>query len=715
MNDGKEGYMKRLTTTTTKTFKTVLLLLLCFALMVPAPIVQASKYSEYESVELRDAATGVFKSYEPVNLMIKGLDIFSDAPGIIVNGRALVPIAAILTELGVKYSWNGNTKEITFSSGTKTVVMQIDNTYATINGTRTLLPDGVAPRIMTYKSVTGEMVSRTYVPIKFISDVLELSTSWIAETRTVAINRKAQTLTGASVKYKEYDKNLIGFSVTGEVDYTSYFVDGADVGGQDKIIIDFQNTILKIPAGAAVKNGVWTLAMTDGIFGLEKIEIAQTNSNPYNTRVTIYQNDRRGNRVYYNSATKEMMVEFINSVNEVKVEERYSTDTVVIDTRETPIYNVDIMGKTLIVDVIGSYLNINNGAFQALPIDQGKIDTISYQQLNTQNSDLYSPDMEVTRVSIALKEAITYDEFFIEDSGSKLLVYIAENPVNNFSYVKNNNESGKLTVDLFQSADVTSVYDAATRTITVNVPKDKTDLGSFEQAINDHIIDRFVVRETASHYIIDVTVAENTTFTQSTSSRAFVLNFTNRVIKDSEFKETLIVIDAGHGGKDPGAVGSKVYEKELTLRASKLLEAELLKRGFKVYMTRSTDQYVGLYDRAAMANDLNASLFVSIHINAFTNPNVSGVEVLYGNDSMSSDKGLATLMQKELIKSLGAVDRGIASRPRLVVLQETSMTSVLAELGFITNAAEQDKLMSEAYLKKAAEAMAKSVVDFLNK
>ena len=144
-----------------------------------------------------------------------------------------------------------------------------------------------------------------------------------------------------------------------------------------------------------------------------------------------------------------------------------------------------------------------------------------------------------------------------------------------------------------------------------------------------------------------------------------------------------------------------------------MLESALLKQGFKVYMTRSTDEYVGLYERAAMANDLNATLFVSIHINAFTNPSVNGVEVLYGNESMSSDKGLAQSIQKELIAALGANDRGIASRPRLVVLRETKMTSVLAELGFLSNATEQDNLMKDAYLQKAANAMAKAIVNFL--
>ena len=695
-----------------KKLKTLLIFMLCLGLIMPGQLAFANKYTEYESVELRESGSNVFKKYEPVNLMISGIDVFSDAPGITVNGRTIVPVSAILVELGVKYKWNGTTKEISFSYGGKDVVMQINNAYATINGKKTLLPDSVAPRIMTYKSITGDYVDRTYVPLKFISDVLGLSASWINDTRTVAINKKAQTLTGTYVDvYKPYPE--IRFKVTGEVDVTSFVVDGADVGGQDKTIIDFQNTKLTPPSGATVKNGVWTYNIVDDIFGIDKIEIAQTNDNPYNTRVTIYQNERRGNDIFYDAAKKEMVVQLINTVSEVSVDNIYSTDTVVIGTRETPYYNVDVSGKQLTVDVINSYLRINDGAYQVLPVDQGKIETIAYQQLDTSKDDMYGPDMEVTRVTIQLNEKMTYDDFYVEESGDKLLVYITNQPINNFNYVKQSSEKGMMSIDLFSKTDYTSTFDAQTRKISLDIPKDKTDLGTFEQAINDHVVDQFVISETASNYHIEITLAENTTYTKSSSSSAIVLNFTNTVIQNSDNKKTLIVIDAGHGGKDPGAVGSKSKEKELTLRASKLLQSELERLGFRVYMTRSTDEYVGLYDRPAIANDLGATLFVSIHINAFTNSSASGVEVLYGNESMSSDKGLAQNIQTQLIKSLGAVDRGIGYLPRLVVLKETTMPSVLCELGFITNAAEQDKLISEDYLKKAASAMATGIVNFL--
>ncbi len=693
--------------------KKIIIILLCAILMIPAPTTFASKYSEYGNVELKDRATGLFKLYEPINVMVSGIDIFSDAPGIIMNGRALLPVSAILKELGVVYQWNPATEEIAFSYGGKSIVLKVDSPYATIGGVKTKLPDGVSPKIMTYKSTSGDLIGRTYVPLGFISDVLGLSKTWIDDTRTVAINKKTQTLTNVNLDYKKQFPE-IRLKVTGEVDTTSFVIGGADVGEQDKIVVDLQNTGLKLPTGTNVKNGVWTYKIADGIFGLDKIEISQTNNNPLNTRIVVYQNERRGHDISYDAKTGEMVIRLINTVNTVNVQQIFSTDTVVIGTSESPMYNPQINGNQVIVDIVSSYLKVNNGAYQVLPVNKGKIETISYQQLDKSKFGTdYKPTDVITRVTIELKEEATYDDFYVEDSGSEVLVYITNNPINNFDYVKQSNERGVMSINLFGKAAYTSNYDAASRKITMEVPKDKTDLGSFEQGVNDLIIEKFVVSETATTYKIEVTLAENTKYVEASSSSAIVFNFTNTVIRDSEHKQTLIVIDAGHGGKDPGAVGTKTQEKILTLKASKMLEAELQKQGFKVYMTRSTDEYVGLYDRAAIANDLDATLFISVHINAFTNSSVSGIEVFYGDESLKSDKGLAKSIQTELVKALGAVDRNIGSKPRLVVLQETKMTSVLAELGFITNPEEQDKMMSEAYLQKAAEAMSRGIINFL--
>jgi N-acetylmuramoyl-L-alanine amidase len=698
----------------TKSIRTALILLLCLAAVLQQTPVFANKYAEYESVALVDTSNGTVGYYEPINLMIGGEDIFSDAPGIIVNGRALVPISAILTELGIEYTWTQATREISFSYGGKSVVMQIDNTYATVDGVKTLLPDGVAPRVMNYLSVSGDEIARTYVPVKFISGVLNLSATWIDSTRTVAVNKKEQTLTGAYLDYtKTYPE--IRLKVTGEVDATSFVISGADVGGQDKVVVDLQNTKVDISGADAYwteSGGVWTYDIYDGIFGLDKVDIEQTGTMPYTTRVTLYQDERRGHDISYDAKTGEMVIRLINTVNDVSVEKIYSTDAVVIETSENPMVQTTLDGDKFYIDVIGSYLHIGDGMKTYMTVNEGKIESVTYEQ---KKDSYYAPFDDITRITINLTEAVTYDDLYLESDGTAIYVFVTPNPINNFEYVKLDQSTAKMSVRLFEAASYTPTYDAGSRTLSVTLPKSVTDLGDFVYDVDDNVIESFTVEETDSVYKLSAKLAENTVYTETGTATSVAFKFTNTKIRDSEYSDRLIVIDAGHGGKDPGAIGTKAEEKDLTLKAALYLEDVLVKQGFKVYMTRSTDDYVNLYDRASIANDLGADLFVSVHINAHTGATASGIEVLYANESMSSDKGLATLMQDALIDELGAVDRGISSRPRLVVLRETTMPSVLAELGFISNPDEQAKLMTDSYLQRAAEAMAESIMNFLDK
>jgi N-acetylmuramoyl-L-alanine amidase len=362
------------------------------------------------------------------------------------------------------------------------------------------------------------------------------------------------------------------------------------------------------------------------------------------------------------------------------------------------------------VDVIGSYLHANEGIKEMIAVNKGKIKSVTYEQ---RKEAYYAPWDDITRVTIELFEAPTYDDFYVEERGSEILVYVSDNPINNFDYVKLDSFKSNLSIRLFENSNVSYSYNPDTKMIQMSIPKNVTDLGAFEFPVSDNIVESVVISETADSYDMAVKLSPSTTVSNLSSGDKVLLTFVNQVIQNSDFNQTLVVIDAGHGGRDPGAVGSLVQEKVLTLRASLMLQKELERQGFKVYMTRTKDEYVNLYDRAAMAEALNATVFVSIHINAHTGSTANGVEVLYGNQSLSSDKGLAQKIQNELIKQLGATNRGIAHRPNLAVLRETSMPSVLAELGFISNPAEQSKLMDNTYLQKAANAIAKGIVEFL--
>ena len=212
-----------------------------------------------------------------------------------------------------------------------------------------------------------------------------------------------------------------------------------------------------------------------------------------------------------------------------------------------------------------------------------------------------------------------------------------------------------------------------------------------------------------------------------------------------------IVIDAGHGGKDPGALGEgERQEKVVVLSIAKKLRDALTAKGYKVLLTRDGNTFIPLKGRTQFATQNRADLFISIHANANRNREANGIETYY-LDVASTDKAsegiaarenadsgysiqelntlleglvqesksadsqrLATAVQKELIRATGARDRGV-KHARFVVLIGTSVPAILIETGFISNPTEGKKLTSAAYQQKIAGAITLGIDKFLGK
>ena len=227
-----------------------------------------------------------------------------------------------------------------------------------------------------------------------------------------------------------------------------------------------------------------------------------------------------------------------------------------------------------------------------------------------------------------------------------------------------------------------------------------------------------------------------------------------------EAKDFTVVIDAGHGGKDPGAVSAtgKIREKDITLKVA-LMVGESIKKNHpevKVLYTRKTDVFVGLNDRARMANKADADLFISIHVNAAENRSAKGAETFtlgveedrtkrnldiakrengvilyeenhektYANFNPNSPESyiIFEFMQSEFVKEsihiaqyvqenfandANRMDRGVR-QAGFLVLNATSMPSILVELGYISNAEESKYLASDAAQKRLSNCISKA-------
>ena len=192
-----------------------------------------------------------------------------------------------------------------------------------------------------------------------------------------------------------------------------------------------------------------------------------------------------------------------------------------------------------------------------------------------------------------------------------------------------------------------------------------------------------------------------------------------------------IVIDPGHGGKDNGASGKKFHEKNITLSIARKVVSLLKHIGYRVYLTRNSDVFIGLKKRPALIKLVKADMFISIHVNKADKKAVSGAECFSmtpsgasstysrkasansypGNKNDANNIALTYWIQRSLVDKTKAVDRGV-KHARFMVLKEASCPSVLVEAGFLSNAKEEKLLGTEAYQWKIARGIVQGILRY---
>jgi N-acetylmuramoyl-L-alanine amidase len=198
------------------------------------------------------------------------------------------------------------------------------------------------------------------------------------------------------------------------------------------------------------------------------------------------------------------------------------------------------------------------------------------------------------------------------------------------------------------------------------------------------------------------------------------------------------VIDPGHGGENTGTRGrtSGVYEKTLVLDIAFRVERLLREQGVEVVMTRRSDVFVELSERAAIANRARADAFVSIHLNWAADASVNGVETFYmprvgaasavrasarfdngqrfaGNENDGANELLSQHVHRALLSATGAADRRVRGA-RFAVLRDARIPATLVECGYLSNAAEERRVLTEEYRERIARGIANGIVSYLN-
>lgn len=177
-----------------------------------------------------------------------------------------------------------------------------------------------------------------------------------------------------------------------------------------------------------------------------------------------------------------------------------------------------------------------------------------------------------------------------------------------------------------------------------------------------------------------------------------------------------VVIDPGHGGPDPGAVGiGGLRETDVVLDVSLQLAQLLQARGVEVVLTRTSEVDVDLPPRVSLANSSRADAFVSVHANALSmsRPDVNGIETFYFQGGSSRSRTLAEALQAQMLAvSPGSPDRGVRTA-RFFVIRRTTMPSSLVEMGFLTGSQDARRLASPGFRRRMAIALATGVLNYL--
>lgn len=173
-----------------------------------------------------------------------------------------------------------------------------------------------------------------------------------------------------------------------------------------------------------------------------------------------------------------------------------------------------------------------------------------------------------------------------------------------------------------------------------------------------------------------------------------------------------VCLDAGHGGKDPGACNGDLHEADAALDMVLKLGAYLNQHGAQVIYTRDTDIYIPLSTRCKIANEAQVDCFVSVHLNAADAKQAHGVETLKYPSSVKSE-ALAKSIQDKIIAATGQTDRGLKDRPGLYVLKHTDMPAALVETGFISNDEEAKEFLFSDKRQVIVEAIGEGILEWL--
>ncbi len=673
----------------------VVVLALILGFIPLGDVVYAVEEPEYVNVRVDGKNINVKK----INILINGQPIDSDVPPVLYKERTLVPIRFVAQHLNAKISWSQEKYEATIETENKKIVLKIDSSEVMINGKKTKLPYNVPAKLIN---------DRTMVPLRFVSEALGFEIGWNAETWTGFIDFPEQEVVDISVDDGGDYLPKIVIETTGMIAHKV-----TELESPYRIVIDVLNTRLDLDDEDKLDDrGLLNTEINK--YPIKEIRASQFSNDPHITRLVVELDRFVGYTINTSDDNKNLEISFINKVKDISVETIDDRTGIVIKNTNTPEYNVLRLSNPdrIVLDLLDSFLVNDKYEYNIETDFVNKIRTSQFKP-----DSLYNPDDKIVRVVFDVKEFDNRPNLSTELKDNKLIVFIDNKDIQNFQYEKTDT-GGQLRIDAVKETKYYTDYDKKENKLQIRVHKDNVDLYDGMKLVNDELVRSIAIEEVGEFKNIDIRLKKDIIYDILSDTRddKIRINFAG---KSDNYNGKLVVIDAGHGGKDPGAISPtyKYKEKDMNLDVARKLESKLQALGFKTLMIRDDDRYVGLYDRANIANAYDGDVFVSIHFNAAENSSIAGIQTLYCPSYLSDVKQddnfpFAEAVHTQLLEELGLADKRIERRPKIVVVRETKMPAALVELGFLTNPQEEKRIVTNKYREEAAEAIANGIVNY---
>lgn len=628
----------------------------------------------------------------PINKSTAGVD------PVTINSRTLVPVRALSEKLGYKISWLDAAQKVKIESNDKKIELVIGSKIAYINDRPTAITDAVPARIIN---------SSTYVPIRFVTENLGLNISYNAKLNKTTLN----SLDSTSVAKSNSIDNLL-FNST------------------DQTILNNEtnNSPSNPTAHSPILDNIPTSSTQSPANPWEPVDVEQftrtTNSNNANT-----------------PAISTPTVPTVPKVEKVKIPEvkNTTTDSSSSTKNNTPsatkpenitiyLLNIATSDGSDKIELSSSgemnyeYYYLSDPKRLVIKAKYAKLKPEDEQEFSKRNRLINSKYFDFLSVSqseqtvtlnLFIKKDVNTDNLNITTTKNTLSVNEKAGVTSNNGNVSNKSFSFNIdrktgTINI-NSKNVKADTSSSNR-IKLKIPKSDLTLSTGYMNVSGSVVKSAYVEQDATNYVVTIELNDRVTYNVSKTSSSTIISL-NKVARTTP----IIVLDAGHGGKDAGAVNSTLglREKDLNLQMILKLGAKLSQRGYNVQYTRTEDNFLELMEIPRIGNSYDPDIFISIHQNSAKTSTPYGLETYYYKPSNDSQP-LAKSIHTKLISQSGAFDRGVRTSP-FVVIKHSSSPAILIEVGFISNYAEAPKLATDSYQEILTNAIADGVDNYFNR